>query len=123
MSDTHPTCSTCRHWRPGDTRESPGECRRHAPRPIMLAGSVATPWPWPPTLADQWCGEWAPSPVAGQGARPCAGCLQMRAELGEMAVARERVLAERDTLASDLEASRGEVERLRALLSRRAEVD
>lgn len=60
-------CRTCIWWR----AEPPtalgkrvgaefGECRRHAPRLKMSRHSDETESVWPPTLADDWCGEFKP---------------------------------------------------------------
>lgn len=58
-------CSTCANWAPlqamparGGPRS--GECRRHAPRPLVLpaAGPAEGRVVWPITLAGECCGEW-----------------------------------------------------------------
>lgn len=52
-------CETCEYW--GGTSMNVGSggfrsqmgCRRHAP-----SGSGQDSWTWPPTDADDWCGDW-----------------------------------------------------------------
>lgn len=63
MAD-NPTCASCRWW---ETESSScpgvfGECRRNAPiRREDREGVRAYPYPaWPPTSAQDWCGEHAP---------------------------------------------------------------
>jgi hypothetical protein len=56
-------CDTCHYWKqiaqaPELTEE--GECRRHAPKPVILATDAAQRVDvyWPKTKATEFCGEW-----------------------------------------------------------------
>ena len=58
VADTIGTCETCRFYFPSS---SCGQCRRYALQPGVYPmderGDVNGP-DWPPTLADDWCGEY-----------------------------------------------------------------
>ncbi|MBB3771569.1 hypothetical protein FHS55_002168 [Angulomicrobium tetraedrale] len=63
-----PTCRTCIFWQPdvvqplkGALGNSDGDCRRNSPRlrfPRHSEDAVSSAWP--PTAADDWCGEHRP---------------------------------------------------------------
>lgn len=88
---TERRCDSCLHWLP-DPEAFPGEpggqCRRHAPRPVLLAlvregAEVDDVVLWPVTAGDDWCGEWQPPPVK-QAFAPCPECARMRAQLDRL---------------------------------------
>lgn len=69
----HQTCANCLYWDRNDPEfnDDLGRCLRRAPLPLASPanrepeGRFAV---WPQTDCDDWCGEWAPSPVAqGKG--------------------------------------------------------
>jgi hypothetical protein len=71
-----PRCACCRFWvryevRPEDDAAGLGECRRHAPLPLLALQDAAAGGDhlafWPVTEPDEWCGEWAPWPAAPKG--------------------------------------------------------
>lgn len=62
-------CGNCRFWDESGTVAASsweGRCRRYAPRPryetiaeaVMSDGITKRYALWPPTSADDWCGEW-----------------------------------------------------------------
>lgn len=54
------TCATCR-WQ-GDLPHWLRECRRYAPRPIVVPDAEPDLYPdarWPAVDDGDWCGEWA----------------------------------------------------------------
>jgi hypothetical protein len=66
-----PRCDDCRFWL-GDSNEegSAGECRRHAPRPLLEKDLDEEPFEdtarqtvWPITFGSEWCGDFGPPPV------------------------------------------------------------
>ena len=72
-------CGECAHFKPGassegrptmvnDPRWAAGECRRYAPKPA--AEAEFDDWVWPPTLAEDWCGEFKPMVVPVEEAHP-----------------------------------------------------
>ena len=82
MSETRETCETCKFWSPELSKSSAlkfgpniGECRHHSPR-----GPIQYHWPkrqttvayavsaFPPTGADDWCGEYQPASPARRAA-------------------------------------------------------
>jgi hypothetical protein len=58
-------CLTCRYWHPmtyladdpSDIWDAPGECRRHAPQPVLDCDVQS--YHWPRTTAVEGCGEFA----------------------------------------------------------------
>lgn len=61
-----PTCETCRNWRP--TEGVLGECRRHAPLPVLTWRRAE----WPLTCGGDYCGEWCPRPCRPQASAATA---------------------------------------------------
>jgi hypothetical protein len=66
-----PACQGCRFWQ--SENGEMGDCRRHAPRPIMDAQLPRAEVPeggeeaageafWPITFASDWCGEFKERP-------------------------------------------------------------
>jgi hypothetical protein len=62
-------CGTCRHWRRAeDTLGGQGQCHRRAPAAEVIAARTDLPehltvlTVWPPTRAEDGCGEWHPAP-------------------------------------------------------------
>ena len=57
------TCSNCCFWKPYQTpaskpvRPTDGNCRRHAPRLQFSRHTDDTSSVWPPTGAEDWCGD------------------------------------------------------------------
>jgi hypothetical protein len=62
-------CASCANWFPSETKikakpaaaaHKTGECRRYAPRPLVVESRVAESALvlWPVTQADDTCGEW-----------------------------------------------------------------
>lgn len=52
-------CADCLFW-------NDGECHRYAPRPycdMIFSDDDPIYVCWPPTLADDFCGDWRPLPV------------------------------------------------------------
>lgn len=50
-------CMRCNFWFKTDTPEIGfGECRRHPPTLVAVAGGLAHTW-WPKTKLDGWCGD------------------------------------------------------------------
>ena len=74
-----PTCAGCRFFSPDDAGFGPnawphGECHRQAPMPVHVSMSERKRGPegwdnilafvrWPWIMADDWCGEFQPSPI------------------------------------------------------------
>lgn len=63
------SCANCMAWIQGPPgRLSFGECRRHAPPPVLLAGTETTlTVTWSTTAAGKWCAEWIPMPIQQKG--------------------------------------------------------
>jgi hypothetical protein len=55
-------CDGCKFWEAPPLpylQEGMGECRRHSPivcRYVLVDQGIQGP-PWPPTRADEWCGD------------------------------------------------------------------
>lgn len=66
-----PRCDGCRFWFADSSEEgSTGECRRHAPRPLIEMRLDEAPDPdtarqavWPITFGSEWCGDFGPPPI------------------------------------------------------------
>ena len=73
----NPMCETCRFWKENpyyqEGENSPGWCRRYAPRPRVLmydddsTDTSMTEIMWPVVSDGDWCGEHAPRVKAAKG--------------------------------------------------------
>lgn len=56
-------CGTCYFWEQTPYDPSEGRCRRHSPTVHLVTldseGTQAYSGIWPPSLVDDWCGEYA----------------------------------------------------------------
>ena len=76
----NPMCETCRFWKENpyyqEGENSPGWCRRYAPRPRVLmydddsTDTSMTEIMWPVVSDGDWCGEHAPRVEEPRGGRP-----------------------------------------------------
>ena len=59
-------CLNCRYWFGPD--EGEGECRFHAPQPMVERGSEWHQVSWPVTKSTDWCGEhrYLPPPLPNE---------------------------------------------------------
>lgn len=69
------SCANCRFFHADTSKAFPdvdGMCRRYAPQGAVI-GSHSNGWQiFPPMLAHQWCGDYAPAPVATNRQRVAA---------------------------------------------------
>lgn len=53
-------CASCAYFEPWARQRDPwraqGDCRRHAPRAMEVAGQPKSVFPL--TASDRWCGDW-----------------------------------------------------------------
>ena len=61
MTDQKDSCESCRFFVLREI-ETPGQCRRYAPRPYVgsLGAVVAPKWPKIDNPSETWCGEYEP---------------------------------------------------------------
>lgn len=59
-------CSACRFWIEDGPDDERGECRKHAPHPLvsLKEWAVSPKACWPITFPSDWCGEYQTATVA-----------------------------------------------------------
>jgi hypothetical protein len=56
------TCISCRYWDQKNTKgpdRDMAECRRYAPREERDGTDAISPFSWPVTKSNDWCGEYS----------------------------------------------------------------
>lgn len=73
MESKRTTCRGCRFWQETGASQivgqpAGGECHRHPPTGQLVpagAGQIGAAAVWPPTQANQWCGDFEPQTEGG----------------------------------------------------------
>ena len=65
-TDEAMTCEGCAFWRQDGQDGQDGQCKRHAPRAVLLVdpgedANAVIVWPW--TEPNDWCGDWKQRPI------------------------------------------------------------